>query len=112
MIARMLYVVTAEMLLSENELKPLVSFCAAFLASILACIASHPGDILLTTTYKSSEAQSISNISSKLYKSNGIGGFFQGLDARLVHVVTIITSQLFVYDVIKQLLGLPATGSQ
>jgi solute carrier family 25 phosphate transporter 3 len=40
-----------------------------------------------------------------------VGGFFVGTGARLVHVVSIITSQLMVYDVVKQALGLPATGS-
>ena len=31
--------------ISDFELKPLVSFGANFLASILSCLASHPGDI-------------------------------------------------------------------
>jgi len=42
----------------------------------------------------------------------GIPEFFRGTRARLIHVGTIITSQLVVYDLVKQFLGLPATGSK
>mmetsp|Transcript_32462 Transcript_32462/g.36125 ORF Transcript_32462/g.36125 Transcript_32462/m.36125 type:complete len:82 (+) Transcript_32462:311-556(+) len=43
--------------------------------------------------------------------NGGISEFFRGTKARIVHVGVIITSQLVVYDFVKQLLGLPATGS-
>jgi solute carrier family 25 (mitochondrial phosphate transporter), member 3 len=101
--------------LSPISVNAEVPIAAAFLASILACIASHPGDVILTDTYK--KGKGIENIPrfsdavSTLYREEGFGGFFSGITARFLHVGIIITSQLVLYDSIKQLLGLPATGT-
>lgn len=46
-----------------------------------------------------------------IYKQYGWQGFFMGLQARLAHVASIITSQLVLYDIVKVALGLPVTGS-
>lgn len=101
--------------LSSGAIKWLVSVCAAFLASNVACIFSQPGDMILTETYRprsrGSVQQSFPEIVSSLYKDGGIPNFFTGTQARIVHVGMIITSQLVVYDIVKQMLGLPATGS-
>ena len=100
------------MSIAASDVKLGVSFGAAFLASILACILSQPGDVILTATYRSSgSSKRFSDVVSEIYKDQGPGGFFSGLSARLLHVGVIITSQLVLYDTIKQLLGLPATGS-
>lgn len=89
-----------------------VEFLAAFLASILACLASHPGDVVLTATYKGSRSTGyFTSVVSNLYDQKGFNAFFAGINARFFHVGAIITSQLVLYDVIKQLLGLPATGT-
>ena len=89
-----------------------VSFVAAFLASILACVLSQPGDVILTATFKNPQANaSFTDAVSALYRAQGFKAFFSGISARFLHVGTIITSQLVLYDVIKQLLGLPATGA-
>jgi len=93
-----------------------ISILSAFFASIMACIASQPGDVLLTETYKgdggSDENENgLLGLVRNTYESNGIPAFFIGLKPRLLHVACIITSQLVLYDIIKQLLGLPATGS-
>ena len=92
----------------------------------VACIMSHPGDVILTETYKQSSSLSstmattsssgnnnkgIVQVVSQIYDKRGLKGFVTGLSARFVHVGAIITSQLVLYDTIKQLLGLPATGS-
>lgn len=53
----------------------------------------------------------IFDVVSRLYAEGGIAKFFTGTQARIVHVGLIITSQLVIYDMVKQLLGLPATGS-
>jgi solute carrier family 25 (mitochondrial phosphate transporter), member 3 len=98
----------------ENELKWVVSVSAAFMASLIACILSQPGDMILTETYrpqKGDSKQSISAIIQRLYQQGGVGQFFTGTQARIVHVGLIITSQLVIYDIVKQMLGLPATGS-
>lgn len=91
------------------------------MASILACIGSHPGDVILTDTYKKGEKEGgaltptsmprFTDVVSTIYAIEGIGGFWTGITARFFHVGAIITSQLYLYDVIKQLLGLSATGT-
>ena len=140
--------------LAEIQIKWAVSICAAFLASLVACIFSQPGDMIVTETYrpqkvvvsksntspvvrgpfqssvsssgtrstltssaskvvttKSTADRSFADVVRKIYAAGGLGNFFTGTGARIVHVGVIITSQLVIYDIIKQLLGLPATGS-
>jgi len=90
-----------------------VEVSAAFTASVIACIASHPGDVLLTATYQGKKNgtsgffQTISNI----YNNGGVKAYFRGINARFIHVGFIITSQLVIYDQVKQFLGLAASGA-
>ena len=100
--------------LPKNGIALEVEVGAAFLASIVACLASHPGDVLLTATYRDGGDANDKNIFKtiqQLYKDGGIAAFFRGLNARFIHVGFIITFQLVIYDQIKQLLGLPASGT-
>jgi Mitochondrial carrier protein len=164
-------VVTA-LLTSPAALKWVVSILAAAMASVVACLMSQPGDMILTETYKSHSPrahsaphtaplttepttelttdpmadpttehttdmlpsgtitpetlqpatmtepessslsqQTFATVIQAIYARGGLTEFFRGLQARLVHVGMIITSQLVIYDIVKQLLGLPATGS-
>lgn len=102
---------------SDVHIKWAVSVSAAFMASIVACIFSQPGDMILTETYGkdnrklSGKRRSFPEVISKIFDDGGIFNFFTGTGARIVHVGVIITSQLVIYDIVKQLLGLPATGS-
>jgi solute carrier family 25 (mitochondrial phosphate transporter), member 3 len=90
----------------------LVSVLSAFCASIVACLCSQPGDMILTETYKEEgKPKAFPSVVRDMYARGGIPEFFRGTGARIVHVGMIITSQLVVYDLVKQLLGLPATGS-
>lgn len=106
------------------ELKWTISIASAFFASIAACLLSQPGDVLLTMTYEADEAphgkksagtkpaaKGIGSLIKSLHAQQGLSGFFLGLQARLSHVASIITTQLVINDVIKTALGLPATGS-
>jgi solute carrier family 25 phosphate transporter 3 len=118
--------------LQADQLKWVVSLLSAVCASIAACLCSQPGDMILTETYNTGnnnnkKSKSRSNSKSKtsssstpgkfgvvvrgIYERGGVPEFYRGTQARLVHVGLIITSQLMVYDLVKQLLGLPATGS-
>eukprot|EP00981_Chlorochromonas_danica_P004201 scaffold847_cov172-Ochromonas_danica.AAC.15 len=108
--------------LKGKDVKWGISVASAFLASLLACLCSQPGDMVLTATYKgaghghgsslSSDAPSgFSAIIRHIYAKHGVTGFFIGLQARLAHVASIITSQLVLYDLLKIALGLPVTGS-
>lgn len=106
--AALLYSLFSE---KEADLKLVVSVLAAAAASILACLFSQPGDMILTETYKGKQPGGFGEVLSKLWERGGLSAFFVGTDARLLHVGTIITSQLVIYDIVKQLLGLPATGS-
>ena len=106
--------------LAEGQIKWAVSIVAAFLASLVACVFSQPGDMILTETYRpkkldkrgtTAKDRSFVDIVRDLYDEGGVSNFFTGTGARIIHVGVIITSQLVIYDQIKQLLGLPATGS-
>mmetsp|Transcript_2735 Transcript_2735/g.3887 ORF Transcript_2735/g.3887 Transcript_2735/m.3887 type:complete len:327 (+) Transcript_2735:121-1101(+) len=95
-----------------DDLKWIVSVVSAFIASLFACIFSQPGDMILTETYRSESNAGFFGVIGGIYKTKGgMQGFFTGTKARILHVSTIITSQLVIYDIVKQLLGLPATGS-
>lgn len=96
---------------NPSDVKWIVSVLSAFVASIFACIFSQPGDMILTDTYKSKSGESFFGVIRGIYQKGGIGGFFTGTGARIIHVSSIITSQLVIYDIVKQALGLPATGS-
>ena len=91
--------------------KWLVSISAAACASLAACFLSQPGDMILTETYKTDTPAPYSSVISDIWARGKLLEFFRGLQARILHVGMIITSQLVVYDIVKQLLGLPATGS-
>lgn len=100
--------------LTPTSIKWIVSVTAAFIASLFACLMSQPGDVILTETYKKVEKGkqlSFQEVIHKINSNGGLANFFTGTGARIVHVGMIITSQLVVYDIVKQLLGLPATGS-
>lgn len=101
--------------LAPVAVKTEVTLAAAFLASILACIASHPGDLILTDTYKKrgddATIPRFTDVVSEVYRSEGVPGFFSGISARFLHVGAIVTSQLVLYDLVKVFLGLPPTGT-
>lgn len=88
-----------------------ITFGAAAITSLLSCITSQPGDFILTETYKAHGSTTFSGIIKGTYSERGLGGFFGGLKARIIHCGGIITSQLIIYDRIKIGLGLAATGS-
>ena len=95
----------------KMDMKWIISMSSAFLASILACLSSQPGDMILTSSYQSKTGTNVFKIINEIYKQHGVGGFFIGTQARIAHVASIITSQLVLYDIVKLALGLPVTGS-
>jgi len=111
-VAGRLYAYLSDSKASAADLKWIVSISSAFVASLFACISSQPGDMILTETYKGKNSSGgFFGVVSEINKRGGVPAFFTGTGARIVHVGLIITSQLVIYDVVKQLLGLPATGS-
>lgn len=108
--ATQLALVTNLAMFTDEETRFFTTVVSAFLASILACIISQPGDILLTKTFKENGNDAPIENAKNIFEARGLNGFYAGFSARLAHVASIVTSQLVVYDFLKQLLGLPATG--
>mmetsp|Transcript_9826 Transcript_9826/g.12763 ORF Transcript_9826/g.12763 Transcript_9826/m.12763 type:complete len:438 (-) Transcript_9826:1452-2765(-) len=87
-----------------------VPFISALMSSILSCISSHPGDMLLSVVNAHEGKRRTREFAKKIYKEDGILGFFTGIAPRFLHVGIIVTSQLLIYDWIKRLFGCGATG--
>jgi len=111
--AKHLYVIAAKLNWHHPNLQFGITLLSAFLSSILSCIFSQPGDVLLTASSHSSSDSKKGFVETiqQIYNRDGLKGFYLGIRARLVHVALIITFQLVIYDMVKQLLGLAATGS-
>ena len=107
-----------------------ITLISASIAAFFSSLISQPGDTLLTIVNKSTRMDAVTadnirtdlqsdtkpkvNVLALMKKSvNELGfkGLFVGTQARLYHVSTILIVQLVVYDYIKQLVGLAATGS-
>lgn len=87
---------------------PLVS---AAVASILASISSQPGDMVLSLVNAHQGEQRPRDIYKSILRSErGVRGFFVGFKTRLLHVGIIVTLQLLIYDYVKRLCGIAATG--
>jgi solute carrier family 25 phosphate transporter 3 len=89
-----------------------VPFIAAALTSILSCITSQPGDMLLSlVNAKTGDRRRTRDIVHDILRSErGISGFFVGVKTRFLHVGVTVTLQLLIYDLVKRLCGVAATG--
>ena len=114
MIAALFYYLSRVLNISKSETVIwLISLASAFCTSLVSCIGSQPGDMILTMTYNNKDNnKGIRSIVKSIYRRHGLKGFFIGLDARILHVITIVTSQLMLYDIIKVSMGLGMTGSR
>jgi solute carrier family 25 phosphate transporter 3 len=89
-----------------------VPLIAAVLASILSCISSQPGDMLLSLVNAHEGGRRTNDIMKDILRSErGFRGFFVGMKTRFLHVGIIVTLQLFIYDFVKRLCGIAATGT-
>jgi len=100
---------SAELLEKVDGFTPVL---AAPFAAVLACVLSHPGDAVLTQFFKEGPQPGgvMGSVSQLMKEGGGPLALFTGLKARLLHVIGIIWVQLVIYDKVKQMLGLPATG--
>jgi solute carrier family 25 phosphate transporter 3 len=88
-----------------------VPLLAAFVASVLSCVTSQPGDMLLSLVNAHGGDRRTRDIVKDILRSErGMSGFFAGFKTRIVHVGLIVTLQLLLYDMIKRLCGIAATG--
>jgi len=89
-----------------------ITLSSALIAAVLSTLTSQPGDMLLSAVNKGNgERLTTKEAAKKIYKKDGIRGLFRGTFARMIHVGTIVTFQLTIYDVVKQACGIPPTGS-
>lgn len=90
----------------------------ALVAAIFSSLVSQPGDTLVTKVTKAKRSKDALDQSSNVVEAlrdilakDGVSGLFVGTQARLLHVSFFVTVQLLVYDMVKQLCGIPPTGS-
>ncbi|EKX38819.1 hypothetical protein GUITHDRAFT_143999 [Guillardia theta CCMP2712] len=83
-----------------------ISTLCAMVAAIASSLASQPGDSILSEVNKGGE-KTIADV----IKSFELSDYFRGTQARLVHMMSIVTVQLVLYDIIKASVGLSATGA-
>jgi len=90
-----------------------IPFVAAAAASVLSCLSSQPGDMLLSVVNAhEGERRRTRDVMKQIFHSDrGVRGFFVGVKTRFLHVGMIVTVQLLIYDFVKRLAGIAATGS-
>jgi len=93
-----------------NHFKFWIPLFAAMLTSILSAVSSQPGDVLLSLVNANEGDVRIRDLFNTIMKRDGMKGFFVGMRARLIHVGTIVTTQLILYDFVKRICGIAATG--
>jgi solute carrier family 25 phosphate transporter 3 len=88
-----------------------VPFVSAMAASVLSCITSQPGDMVLSVANaQEGDHRPLSEIVKAIRQDRGLGGFFVGMKTRFLHVGIIVTLQLLIYDWVKRMCGIAATG--
>jgi len=116
-----------------NDWKFTVTVASSIIAAVLSSLASQPGDTLLSVVNKkarlkatggddddddvTSNGNGIGNgfsstvaVMKDSITELGVAGLFTGTKARLIHVTVMVVIQLFVYDFVKTLFGIPTTG--
>eukprot|EP00554_Chaetoceros_debilis_P015450 CAMPEP_0194118510 /NCGR_PEP_ID=MMETSP0150-20130528/35740_1 /TAXON_ID=122233 /ORGANISM="Chaetoceros debilis, Strain MM31A-1" /LENGTH=251 /DNA_ID=CAMNT_0038809901 /DNA_START=661 /DNA_END=1416 /DNA_ORIENTATION=- len=95
-----------------GKTKIVIPLISAMLASILSCIASQPGDMILSVMNAHAQKGELKtrDFYNQIVEENGIKGLFVGIRERFIHVGLIVTTQLLIYDFVKRLVGIAATG--
>lgn len=89
-----------------------IPLLSAALASMLSTVTSQPGDMVLSLVNAHKGDRKAGEIfKSILHSTHGMRGFFIGFRTRLLHVGVTVTIQLMVYDFVKRLCGIAATGT-
>ena len=93
--------------------KVLIPLACALTTSVLSTICSQPGDMLLSLVNAHEGTKRTNDFIRDILRdgNGGLKGFFVGTKSRFLHVGIIVTSQLILYDIIKRLVGIAATGS-
>jgi len=95
----------------SNGMKFAIPLVSAAIASVLSSLTSQPGDTILSLACAHDGDYRTRDISQNIIRGDrGIAGFFVGTKTRLLHVGIIVTIQLLIYDYVKRLVGIAATG--
>lgn len=95
----------------SNGMKFAIPLVSAVIASVLSSLTSQPGDTILSLACAHDGDYKTRDISRNIMQGDrGIAGFFVGTKTRLLHVGIIVTIQLLIYDYVKRLCGIAATG--
>ena len=94
-----------------SKTKIIIPLISAMIAGVLSCISSQPGDMLLSVVNAHEGKGRTIDYANQIMKEEGIAGFFVGIRERFLHVGLIVTMQLLIYDFVKRLVGIAATGS-
>lgn len=95
----------------SNATKFMIPLVSAMIASVLSSLTSQPGDTILSLSCAHDGDYRTRDISRNILRSDrGIAGFFVGTKTRLLHVGIIVTIQLLIYDFVKRVCGIGATG--
>jgi len=93
------------------QMKFIIPLTSAMAASVLSCVSSQPGDMLLSAVNAHEGDKKTRDFFREILEEDGVNGFFRGMRARFLHVGLIVTVQLLIYDFVKRLCGIAATGS-
>lgn len=94
----------------SGKTKVMIPLFSAMMASVLSCISSQPGDMLLSVVSAHEGEKKVLDFYREIVNERGLQGLFVGMGERFVHVGLIVTVQLLIYDFVKRLCGIAATG--
>lgn len=98
-----------------------LTLCCAVAAGILSSLASQPGDSLLSTLNSEGRQgeennevevgvevprESVARAMVRIAREAGFFGLFRGTTARMMHVTSIVTVQLLIYQTVKGMVGI------
>tara|TARA_B110000285_G_C15037849_1_gene570288 strand:- start:215 stop:859 length:645 start_codon:yes stop_codon:yes gene_type:complete len=80
----------------------LSKFLAGALAGGIGSIAGNPFDVLKTRMMADSESsKGVSHFANEVYKSQGMGGFYKGIEANVMRAMILNATKMACYDTCK-----------
>ena len=81
-----------------------LKFSAGSLAGAIGSLAGNPFDVLKTRMMatEGTATPQFSKVAGDLYKVQGLGGFYRGLEANIMRAMVLNGTKMACYDVIKQ----------
>jgi solute carrier family 25 phosphate transporter 3 len=89
----------------RDSTKLLISLNSGIFAGICAAVVSQPADTVLSVINKTKVTGSVAEATFRIIRELGPRGLFRGLGARAIMVGSLTAGQFFIYDGLKQLLG-------